>query len=569
MRGQGGPRRSNDELYSRAIHIFLGVVACLLTAMPSVVAQPSDSPSDIPSDGPSERLPETTSENPPETPAAPAAIKPIDLKTLLKNRPNAPQVIERMRERARRGVQDPLPPPPGALNTKISTGPPPPVPDPLPAIYAPQPAEPGKCPNVVLIILDTTRPDKLGCYGYGQRTSPGLDQLAKRGVVFENVLAQASWTRPSIGSLLTSRYPRELGLYVEKDQILPDEHLTLAEILKAEGYYTIGLTANPNINKYFNFDQGFDEYVDSDILFFWMPVVDGKLKRGVSPLPSASDMFNNALRMINDSGNQGPYYLQFDLMEVHEWLANRPGTNMQRREYASLFDMDSRYSKYPQMIRQVTDDLSQFVDQLRALPGWDDTIFIFTSDHGEGLGDHPGIERSGTHGFTLYESVTRVPWIIYREGWHPARDRIQQEVRLLDVVPTLLTMLGIPAPEEMKGISMLPVIEGRARVADIPRYQVIESEFGGMSKIALYGKRFKYIENRIPHSGLPPRELQPRGGHERGSATSHLDARPEIVDGMKHYLDEWELQYPRKAPTAPYRSLTPEETEQLQNIGYL
>lgn len=456
-----------------------------------------------------------------------------------------------------------------AVATAAAPSPPAVVREPLPARFRALPGTDSDCPNVVLFILDTLRPDKLGCYGFKQPTSPALDRFAREGVMFQHVLAQSSWTRPSIGSLLTSRYPRELGIYVEAEQILPDESVTLAEVLKAQGYRTIGLTANPNINKIFNFHQGFDHYVDSDVLFFWMPMEGGKLERGVSPLPAATDLFNESLALIDATGNQGPYYLQFNLMEVHEWMSNRPGTNMLRREYGQMFAPKDHYVKYLQLIRQLTDDLGDFVERLRALPGWEDTVFVFTSDHGEGMGDHRLVDRATTHGYILYESVVKVPWIIYRPGWEPARKVIQQEVRLLDLVPTVLDMVAAAVPEGVQGVSLLPVIDGTARIADLPRYHVVESEFGGLEKIALYGKRFKYIENRVTHPGLPPRELQPRGGRENGATTNYILKRPEVAAGMQQYLEEWELDFPKQPPVAPHRQLTPQEVEQLQNIGYL
>jgi arylsulfatase A-like enzyme len=111
-------------------------------------------------------------------------------------------------------------------------------------------------PNVVLIIIDALRQDKLGAYGFSEETSPEIDRMARQGVRFDSVIAQSSWTRPSIGSMLTSQYPRTLGIYKEKDEVLPHDAVTLAEVLKEAGYTTIGATANANINSSFNFQQG-------------------------------------------------------------------------------------------------------------------------------------------------------------------------------------------------------------------------------------------------------------------------------------------------------------------------
>lgn len=169
--------------------------------------------------------------------------------------------------------------------------------------------------------------------------------------------------------MMTSRYPRELGIYVEAVRSA-DDFTTLAEVMKGEGYCTIGLTANPNINSTFNFQQGYHDYSDSGVLFSWMPYSAGKSIHGVAPLPSANELFEKAMSLVDQTGNQGPYFLMFDVMEVHEWCANRPGTNMLRPEYERLFEGGDEYVKYLRMLRQLTDDIGAFVDRLTALPGW-------------------------------------------------------------------------------------------------------------------------------------------------------------------------------------------------------
>ncbi|MFT7465403.1 MAG: arylsulfatase A-like enzyme, partial [Pseudohongiellaceae bacterium] len=131
----------------------------------------------------------------------------------------------------------------------------------------PNPAEEARRPNVVLIIIDTLRADVLSSYGHSADPSPALSRLTADGVQFDSVISQTSWTLPSIGSMLTSQYPRTLGLYAEFDHALPERFVALAEVLNDHGYATFGATANPNINSRAQFDQGFDEYVDSIYVF--------------------------------------------------------------------------------------------------------------------------------------------------------------------------------------------------------------------------------------------------------------------------------------------------------------
>ena len=431
-----------------------------------------------------------------------------------------------------------------------------------------------KRPNVVLIIIDTLRADKVGAYGCKEETTPALDRLAQQGVQFDRTISQAPWTRPSIGSLLTSLYPRTLGLYREQNEILPDRFTTLAEILKAHDYTTLGLTANPILNTIYNFHRGFDEYHDSYVLFGWMDITKGKVARGRVSLPPAPEIFETALRFVSERAGQGPFYIQINVMEVHEWVANRPGTNMLLPEYEDYFKKDGeeedKYLKYLRLTRQVTDQIGQFVKNIQTLPDAEDTLFVFLSDHGEGLGDHPDVYRSEYHGRILYETQMMVPWIMYRKGWTPARARIQQDVRLLDVMPTLLDYLGIPAPIEIEGKSLMPLINGEVDKLDLGGFYPIETHYKSENKAGVYAENWMYIHNRTPHRGLPRFEVHKRGKEpQNGKATNLFDEEPGIVKALRGFLEEWDIKYKKVEPTAPLTELGQEEREQLEAIGYL
>lgn len=423
-------------------------------------------------------------------------------------------------------------------------------------------------PNIALIILDTVRADKLGCYGGTQDTSPALDRIAERGVVFDRVIAQCSWTRPSIGSLLTSRYPRSLGLYVEKDEILDERFDTLAKALKRHGYTTFGATANPNLNRVFNFHLGFDEYVESSVVFGWMPNAHLENMRGRVPLPSAPQLFEQSLTFA--AGHpQGPCYMQLNLMEVHEWYV-RDSYSLTRTEYRGILRSSSeRFPAYSEAVRQLTDDTARFIAQLSALPGWDNTIFAIISDHGEGLDDHPGIAKSLYHGWLLYESQVVVPWILYGPRLTVKQPRVRQPVRLLELAPTLLELAGAPPLDGAAGVSLKPLLEGKVDMVELPEYFITETDFRGASKVGAYAAQWKYFENLKSHAGLPPHELQRLGPRELGLHSDQSALHPELMQTMRPFVERW-MEENRKTPaTLARQDLSEEEKQQLQAIGYL
>ncbi|MCC6143291.1 MAG: sulfatase-like hydrolase/transferase, partial [Candidatus Hydrogenedentes bacterium] len=343
-------------------------------------------------------------------------------------------------------------------------------------------ARPPDRPNVVLIIVDTLRADKCGCYGYHIDTTPGLDRLAANGVIFDRVISQCSWTRPSIGSLITSQHARDVGLYEERGQALSLAVPTLPEVLKAEGYQTYGYTANPNINSRYNFNQGFDFYQDSNVLFSWMKGADDAVRGETATLPPATQLFGQVLDMAREAP-AAPHYVQMNVMEVHEWYMQR---TMIRPDYREMFlDSGESFPRYLQSMRQVTDDISLFVEELTSIPGWENTLFVITSDHGEGLDSHPNVPNSDKHGWLLYESHVVVPWILYSKAWTPARGCVRQPVRLMELAPTLLDFLGISAPESMEGESLMPVIHRERETVPLPEYFITETYWGYANKTAV------------------------------------------------------------------------------------
>jgi arylsulfatase A-like enzyme len=417
--------------------------------------------------------------------------------------------------------------------------------------------------NVVLIVVDTLRADRLGSYGFDLDVSPELDAMAEKGVRFHRAIAPSSWTRPSHGSLFTGQHPRTLGLYELPRERLAERFETLAEIFQSRGHTTIGAVANPIVNTTYGFGQGFDHYVDSGKVFQWMQ--GGGVAARESEFPSAPEIFDRVLEVLGDAPAP-PYYIQLNLMEMHF-----PGPRL-RPEYQSLYhDVEGPpiVVHYLRALRQTSHDIGAFVKTLSSRPGFEDTLFVITSDHGEGLADHPGIEGGEAHGLLLYESQLWVPLIFFHTRDAIGNATITRPVRLLDVMPTIVDLVGLPLPPALDGRSLVPAFSDPAADLDLPERFVSETQFESADKIAVYDASWKYIENREASGGFVHKELQAMGRPERGESTSEVLSHFEITEELAHYLEEWEDRHPRAVPEHTTGEQVEGEKQMLRALGYI
>jgi arylsulfatase A-like enzyme len=414
--------------------------------------------------------------------------------------------------------------------------------------------------NVVIIILDTLRADKLGCYGNRDDTSPEIDRIASKGVLFSNVLSQSSWTRPSIGSMITGVYPRTLGLYKEKNERLDDRVDTLADGFKDKGYTTIGVTANPNINSVFGFAKGFDNYIDSNRVWDWMKNKKGRANAAPGSLMSAKEVFRESIKSIGALSSP-PYYLQLNVMEMHNFGARA------RQEFRELY-RGHKNERYLQQLRQISVDVAQFIEDLVELPGMENTLFVLTSDHGEGLDDHPSIPMSCYHGYVLYESQLKVPLVFYHsQGKIGEGLVVDHRARNIDLLATIYDLMGWKVPKQ-EGLSLVPLFRNPRAKINIPKLQVVETQFRDLDSISVYSEDWKYFEHRRPWKGLAQKELQRAGHKEDGLRTSMLSANYDIASPLIQYLSNWEAKY-KKMPPVPIENMSDETLQQLKAIGYI
>lgn len=322
-------------------------------------------------------------------------------------------------------------------------------------------------PNVLLIVVDTLRYDRLSSYGYHRATSPEIDALlAERGVLLEDAYAQAPWTLPSIVSLLTGRYPTELLADEAAAFRIPETVPVLAEHLRDLGYSTAAFYANPALHAGTGFDRGFDT-------FFAPPADFGWFRR------HADDLNRRMLPWVKALGD-GPFFLYAHYLDPHDpydnpdlvdgkspFFPDYAGTisgNEVHRIYGGfkeLPDPENDVAHLSALYDSEVAYVDRHVGELLRTVGEDrlaNTLVVLTSDHGEELYEHGGWK----HGQSLYEEQIHVPLIFRWDGRLPAGKRLKGTVELLDVVPTVLAAAGGEVDPLWQGHDLLPALRGEA-----------------------------------------------------------------------------------------------------------
>jgi arylsulfatase A-like enzyme/predicted Zn-dependent protease len=304
--------------------------------------------------------------------------------------------------------------------------------------------------SVLLVTLDTTRADRLGCYGYAPARTRHLDRLATEGTRFETVIAPAPITLPSHSSILTGLYPFEHGVRNNGNFYLADRFETLATRLKARGYRTAAFVSSFILDRRYGLDRGFDAYDDR---------MEGEYAQVVAlQAERRGDRTALALgRWIDERAKEkeAPFFAWLHLYDPHE--PYRPP-----RPFRDLFPKDP----YDGEIAFVDAILASVLDRLRAAGLLDRTLVVVTGDHGESLGDH----GETTHSMFLYEGAIRVPLLLWRPGLVPAGRVVRDPVRLVDVTPTILDLLGVPSLAAPHARSLVSLLEGRTEAPPGPAY---------------------------------------------------------------------------------------------------
>lgn len=336
-------------------------------------------------------------------------------------------------------------------------------------------------PNVLLITLDTLRADRIGVYGYAPATTPNLDRLAREGVRFTDATSQSPLTGPAHAALLTGLYPGRLGIRNNASTPISGDVVTVAESLRNAGYRTGAFIGAFVVDRAYGFGQGFDVF-DAAFDSF-------RQETKVQVQRPAGEVVDPALAWMSTVPAGSPFFAWVHLYDAHTpYAAPEPfGARFKARPY----DGEVAY---------VDAQVGRLLSALRASGTLDRTIVAVVGDHGEALGDH----GEDDHGIFLYEAVTRIPWIMRlpaASSGQAAGRVINEQVRSIDLTPTLLDLTGIPKSGAVDGQSLSDVLRGTSRTDAPASYSESwypQLHFGWSRLRALRVGEWKYIDAPRP-----------------------------------------------------------------------
>ena len=410
-------------------------------------------------------------------------------------------------------------------------------------------------PDVLLIVVDTLRADALGCYGGEPGASPAIDRLAREGVRFAHAVSQAPWTTPSIGALMTSEYPTTLGIITERSP-LPDEVETLAEFLRARGYRTGAVVSHSFCSSRWGFDQGFDVFDESNVIG-----PQGVTSPGVTA---------KALEFLEVESDR-PYFLWLHYFDPHDAFLAHPGHEFPGPEgyegpvvsglkLPKLLrldleepDLETLRSFYKSEVSFTDHHVGRVLEHLRAKGRLEDTLVVFTADHGEEFHDHGALG----HQHTLYEELVHVPLIVRAPGRAPERARgtVERTVASIDVYPTVLDVLGFEPSRPLEGRSLFGPDEPRLVFSETSKRLHVRAVVSDRMKL-------------VGHLGDRTIELFELGS-DPGETRDLSAERPEEAARLRRALEEWTAEVRRKRYRGAELELSPEEAGHLQELGYV
>jgi arylsulfatase A-like enzyme/tetratricopeptide (TPR) repeat protein len=395
--------------------------------------------------------------------------------------------------------------------------------------------------NLLVITLDTTRADRLGCYGFRDVATPSLDRLASEGVLFEQATTTAPLTLPAHSSIFTGRFPPEHGVRDNGGFFLAPEQTTLAEVLAGRGFKTGGFIAAYVLDHKWGIAQGFQTYFDDFDMSKSRGLSIGEIQR------PGNEVVDKALPWL-DGVKDGRFFAWLHFYDPHT-------------PYTPPEPYLSKYKGHPYNgeIAFMDSQIARVVGFLESHGLLDKTIVAVLGDHGESLGEH----GEDAHGFFIYESTARVPMLIRAPFALTRARRVAAPVRTVDLMPTLLELLNVPPPP-MAGRSLVPLMTGAQSDLGLEAYAEAMyplHHYGWSDLRALRSGRFKVID--APRPELYDIQTDP------GERTNIFAQRRTLGDQMIARLREMEKTFDRAPAVTPPSDVDPEVRARLAALGYV
>jgi len=438
-------------------------------------------------------------------------------------------------------------------------------------------------PNLLLIAVDALRTDHLSCLGYKKIETPNIDKIAQEGIIFSNCIAQAPWTLPSFGSMFTSKYPSQHGAERQrirksgsseekieiKDGFLYEENITLAEILKEYAYYTASFQPNISAGSPFGFNQGvnfyFDCYKYKNLIL--EDAIGYITKRKINGLlyPSykyaGDEKIANYIKKWLKINHDKQFFISTLLFDCHEYHLKEKG---KKDEYHIPSE-----DLYNDAIKKADDIIGKIYNYLKKIHILDQTIIVLLSDHGEEFSDHGGYDRGYDydydigkfHAHTLYDELIKIPLIIrYPKKIHK-NTRVSQQVRSIDILPTILSLLDISYKGQFEGVDLSK--NNFCPEENLRAYS--ESILEGPEKKSIRTNNWKLIY----HPASQKFELY-NLYHDPKEKINLANKEKEIFQSLKKELFSWIEKMPKQnLDVQKKRKLSAEEIDALKSLGYI
>jgi arylsulfatase A-like enzyme len=465
-------------------------------------------------------------------------------------------------------------------------------------------------PNVIFYVIDGGAADHMSVYGYNRRTTPNLERLAAEGAVFEYAYSNSSWTKPSTASFMTSLQHSVLGGWRNWSDPVPEQAVTMAEHMHGAGYQTAVFVANPNAGTLSGLERGVDVLQEEWAEFTYF---------GGEHHAESSRVMHEAFWRWREAYPAAPYWVHFQTTDVHRpwrsvapfaglfitpewretfgewdeqlqaldgpWFARFEETGIDRVTY-----YDAGRDLYDETMAYQDHQLGRLVERLKAQGEWENTLLIVAADHSthsagaefaRGMLDslRPHWEQDSP---IFRSSVSRIPLIVVWPGRIPAGQRFSQPVSMIDMVPTILELAGLPAPETMQGQSLAPLLLGEEgwepRPVILDEFEV-DRETGELrGVIEVVDGRWGASLEINPDPEQEPEEQRPVPlvlydlWNDPFCLNSLHEERPDLVEKYTVFLEaQWEAHQALAQRFTPGGevALTPEKLRTLRALGYI